>query len=122
MREARRADLALVWLVGAVRDQIDAELALRGLDGRINLTGRNVVALGVKLEVMNQAFHRTLHLAPSRRHDLVVVDGDRTFSRGRAQLFQTLFHDPRRLTHFFHADQITVEAVAVLSDRNVEVE
>src|SRR5262245_20689916 len=50
MGEARGADFASVGLVGAVGDEIDAELALRRLDGGINLTGRYVVALGVKLE------------------------------------------------------------------------
>src|SRR6266849_10655066 len=43
MGEARGADFALVGLVGAVSDEIDAELALRGLDGGINLACRYVV-------------------------------------------------------------------------------
>jgi hypothetical protein len=63
MREAGRADLAAVGLVGAVGDEIDAELALRRLDGGIGLAGRHVEALGVELEVMDQRFHRALHLA-----------------------------------------------------------
>src|SRR5262245_26250671 len=63
MREARRADLALVRLVGAVGDQIDAELALGRLDRGVDLAGRHVEALGVELEVMDQRLHRLLHLA-----------------------------------------------------------
>src|SRR6185369_17667482 len=35
VRKARRTDLALVGLVGAVGDEIDAELALRRLDRRV---------------------------------------------------------------------------------------
>ena len=72
MRKARRADFALVRLVGAVGDQIDAELALRRLDRGIHLAGRHVIALGVELEVMDERLHRALHLAALGRHDLVV--------------------------------------------------
>ena len=35
MGKARRADLAAIGLVGAVGDEIDAELALRGLDRKV---------------------------------------------------------------------------------------
>src|SRR6185369_6109374 len=62
MGKARRADLALVGLVAAVGDQIDAELAFRRLDRGIDLAGRHVNALGVELEVVDERFHRTLHL------------------------------------------------------------
>ena len=71
--EARRADLAAIRLVGAVGHEIDAELALGRLDRRVGLAGRHVVALGVELEVMDQRFHRPLHLAARRRRDLVVL-------------------------------------------------
>jgi hypothetical protein len=74
MREARRADLAAIGLVGAVGDEIDAELALGRFDRGVDLAGRHVEALGVELEVMDQRFHRALHLAALRRHDLAVVD------------------------------------------------
>src|SRR5258708_7734428 len=40
MGEAWGANFAPVGLVGAVGDEIDAELALRRLDGRINLADR----------------------------------------------------------------------------------
>ena len=122
MREARRADLALVRFVGAIGDQINAELALGRFDRGINFAGRHVIALGVELEVMDQCFHRALHLAAFGRHDLLVVDGDRTLSGGRAQLLEALLHEFGRLAHLFHADEIAVEAVAVLADRDVEIE
>src|SRR5581483_7529679 len=67
MRETGRADLALVRLVGAVGDEIDAELALGRFDGGIDLALRHAIALGVELEVMDQRFHGALHLAASRR-------------------------------------------------------
>src|SRR6185437_9943820 len=121
VREARRADLALVRLVGAVGDEIDAELALRRLDRRVNLAGRHVIAFGVELEVMDERFHRALHLAARGRHDLVVVDRHASLPFRRAQLLDALLHDLRRLAHLLHADEIAVVAVAVLADRDVEI-
>ena len=78
MRKARRADLALIGLVAAVGDQIDAELALGRFDRGVDFAGRHLEAFGVELEVMDQRFHRALHLRAPRRRDLVVVDDDRT--------------------------------------------
>src|SRR5690606_18010992 len=54
MAERRRANLAAIWLVAAVADQIDTELALRALRGDVDFTGRHVEAFGVELEVMDQ--------------------------------------------------------------------
>src|SRR5207342_3012438 len=65
---------------------------------------------------------RALHLAALGRHNLVVLDGHWALASRRAQLFATLLHDIGRLPHLFHANQITVEAVAVLSNRNIEIE
>src|ERR1700726_4362235 len=50
--EAGCPDLAAVRPVGAVGNEIDAELALRRLDDRVGLAGRDVVALGIELEVV----------------------------------------------------------------------
>ena len=72
MRETRRADLAAVRLVGAIRHEIHAELALRRFDARIDFAGRHVETFGVELEVMDERFHRALHLAPLRRRDFLV--------------------------------------------------
>jgi hypothetical protein len=46
------------------------ELTLGCLKGSINLASRNPVAFSVKLEVMNERLHRTLHLGAARGHDL----------------------------------------------------
>ena len=121
MGETRRADFAFVRLVAAVGDQIDAELALGRFDRGIDFAGRHLEAFGVELEVMDQAFHRALHLFAPGRHDLVVVDRDPALAVGRVQLFDALLHDADRLAHLFHADAITVVIVAVLAHRNVEI-
>src|SRR5262249_11535590 len=122
VREARRADLALVRLVGAVSDQIDAELTLRRLDSGVNFAGRPTIALGIQLEVMDERFHRAFHLVAFWRDNLVVADSDRSLPGGRTQFLAALLHDFDRLTHLLHADEIAVEAVAVFSDRDVELE
>src|SRR5690606_7764750 len=116
MGEARRTDLALVGLVGAVRDEIDAELALGRFNGSIGLAGGYMHALGVKLEMMDERFHRLLHVATAGRRDLVIVEQNRPLPFGDAQLLDTLLHDADRLAHLFHADAIAVEAIAVLAD------
>ena len=109
--EARRADLAAVGLVGAVGDQIDAELALGRLDRGVGLAGRHVVALGVELEVMDQRFHRALHLAARRRRDLA---GRRPCTGPARHLRQALAHDLQRSARISsHAHEVAVVAVAV---------
>ena len=114
--------MALVRFVGAIGDQIDAELALGRLDRGVDLAGRNVEPLGIELEMMNERFHGALHLCALGGNDLVVVDRHRPAPFIRAQLLQALFHDADGLAHLFHADAVAVVIVAVLADRNVEIE
>src|SRR5258708_32010424 len=121
MRETRRADLAFVGLVGAVGDQVDAELALRRLDRGVDFAGRHMKALGVELEVMDQCLHRTLHLAPARRENLVILDRNRPLPVGGAQLVGALSHDAHGLAHFFHADAGAVGAIARFAHRDVGI-
>ena len=102
MRKARRADLAFVRFVGAIGDKIDPELALRRLNRGVHFAGGHVIALGVELEMMDERFHRALHLVTLGRHDLVVLNGHRSLCLGRAQLFAALFHEFGGLTHLFH--------------------
>src|SRR5207253_3457575 len=66
-------------------------------------------------------FHRALHLPAPRRHDLVVRMADGALPFREPQLLQTLLHDPHRLAHLLHADAVTVVAVAVAADRNIEI-
>ena len=121
MHVPRRADLGTVGFVGSVGDQIDAELTLGRLNGGVNLTGGNVEAFGVKLEMMDQRFHRPLHLAPLRRADLAARHHV-ALAVGRAQFGNRLMNDLQALLHLGHAAQIAVIAIAVLANRNLEVE
>src|SRR5690606_31776396 len=122
MGKAGGANLAAVRLARAIGDEIDAELALRRLDTRVDLAGWHPMTFGVQLEVMDQSFHRTLHLGALRRNDLLVIGNVRARAFWRTQLLARLLHDLYGFTHFEHADQITIIAVAVLADGDVEVE
>src|SRR5690606_8095556 len=122
MREPRGAQLAAVRLVGAVRNEIDAELTLGRFNGGIYFAGGDPVALGIKLEVMDQSFHRLLHRGALRWNDLAVGRGDRADLFLAEQQFHALTHDTDGLAHLFHTDQIAIIAVAILADRNVELE
>ncbi len=70
---------------------------------------------------MDKRFHRKLHFLALWRHDLVVVDRHRPLPFGFVQFANALAHDPYRLAHLLHADEIAVVAIAVLADRNVEI-
>ncbi len=74
-------------------------------------------ALGVKLEVMDQRFHRLLHLAALGRHDLAIEARDRPIGHLR----QTLFDDPHRLADFLDADHEAVVTIAARAHRHVEL-
>src|SRR5262245_15576783 len=80
------------------------------------------MALAVELEMVDGRLHRALHLRARRRNDLVVPDRNRPRAFRGPQLFQALFHDAYRLTHLLHAYEITVVAVPVLADRDVEIQ
>src|SRR3546814_4685837 len=78
----------------------------------------DVEALGIELEMMDQRFHRLLHLAALRRDDLAVEARD----RAARHIAQALFDDARRLIDFLHAHHEAVVAVAARADRNVRSE
>src|SRR5438874_3217607 len=122
MREGGSADLAFVWLVGAVGDEIDAEFAFGRFDRGIDFAGRDAVPFGIELEVFDDSFHRTFHFAPSRRNDLVIAGGNEPLAVGLAKLFDALFHDTHRLTHLLHAHEVAIIAVAMLANRDVTSE
>ena len=115
--EARRPDLAAIGPVGAVRDEIDAELALRRLDRRVGLARRHVIAFGVELEVMDQRFHRLLHLGALGRRDFdlsTFTGPDGIFSRHCLMILIDW-----RISSMRH--EIAVPAIAVAAHRNVEI-
>src|SRR5207245_6774679 len=120
--KAGRPDFALVGLVAAVGDEIDAELALGRLDRGVDLARGNVKAFGVKLEVVDERLHGALHLGALGRDDLVVDHRDRPLPFARGELLQALLHDLGRLAHLLHADAIAVVIVAVLTHGDVEIE
>src|SRR5579864_3554049 len=71
MHEGRSADLAPIRFVSSVRNQIDAKFTLGRLDRGIGFALRNVIALGIKLEVMDERFHRAFHFGALWRYDLM---------------------------------------------------
>ena len=117
MAERGRPNLAAIGLVGAVADQIDAEFALRAFGRDIDFAGGHVEALGVELEMMDQRFHRLLHLGALRRDDLAVTGRHRPIGH----LVQTLAHDLRALADFLDPHHEPVIAVAAGADRNVKL-
>src|SRR5450759_2425728 len=120
MSEARGADFHPVGLVGAVGDEIDPELALGVLHRDVRLARRYVHALGEQLEVVDQLLHVGLHRDARGWCDLVVVRDHRP--RIPAQPVHTLPDDAVRLPHLLDANQVPVVAVAVHSNRDVELE
>ncbi len=118
MGEARRADLEPVRLVGTVADEVDAELALRVLDGGIGLALGHAEAFGEELEVVDQLFHVRLHRLARRRCHLVVV-GDDGAGVG-TQPVHALLDDAVGLAHLLHTHEVAVVAVARLAHGDVE--
>ena len=116
-REPGRADLAAIRPVGSIRNQIDAELALRAFHRGVGGARRHVIALGVQLEVMDQRLHRALHLGARRRRELVVLH----LHRPRLHLAERLLDDLHALAHLGEPHQIAVVAIAVAADRNLEL-
>jgi len=90
------------------------------LPSAVDLTSWYVVALGIELEMVDGRFHRALHFAARRWNDLIILDSHWSLAFGKAQL--SLFHDAHRLAHLLHAYEIAVVAIAVLANRNIEVE
>ena len=91
--EAGRTDVVAVRVGGAVRNQIEADLALGALDARVGL------ALGW-LEHLR-------HLGAD------VTLGDRV---------ERLLQDPRALSHLLDADHVAIEAVPVVAHGDVPIE
>src|SRR6185295_4088999 len=119
VRESGGADLEAVGLVRAVGHEVDAELALGVLDRCVDLAFGHVHALGDELEVVDELLHALLHLQARGRGDLVVVGHHR--AGVGAQPVDALPYDAVRLAHLLDAHQVAVVAVAVFSDRDVEL-
>lgn len=116
--ETRGTDLAPVRTLRAVTNQEDSHLTLGGLDSRVRLTRGNGVALGEQKEVVNESFHVLLHGGTRGRGDLVILDAN---GAGR-HLVQALVDDTKGLAELLHTAEITIIAVAVDTNRDVELD
>ena len=88
MKEAGSLDLTPVRSGGSVRDQVDSELSLGGLDscvggscrdlgGKITLSGQSKTgyreSLGEEFKMMDQSLHGGLHLCSVGRDTLGII-------------------------------------------------
>ena len=88
------------------------------LDRVVDLAGRDPVALGDELEVVDQRLHRGRELRARRQHVLAVVGDERALG----QRVERLLDDPRRLDHLRHPHPVAVVVVADRADRDLEVD
>lgn len=116
--KTRGTDLAAVRPLTAVTDQENSHLTLGGLDSRVGLARGNGVALGEQKEVVDEGFHVLLHSGTRGRGDLVVLD---TNGAGR-HLVQALVDDAKRLAELLHTAEVTVIAVTIDTNRDVELD
>jgi hypothetical protein len=115
--EARSTNLAAVRTLAAVADEVHTHLTLGGFDGRVGLTGGHGVTLGEEKEVVNQSLHVLLHGGTRGRGDLVVLDAD----RAGGHLVQALVDNAEGLAELFHTAEVTVVAVTVNTNGDVEL-
>src|SRR5690606_31040244 len=120
MGKSRSPDLETVWFVRTVGNQIDTEFTFWMLNCRIRLTSRHMKALSKQLEVMDHGLHVTLHLLTQRRRNLVIVGNNRTWVL--TQPIHALFNDAVGLAHLLYTHQISVIAITVDADRDIEIQ
>jgi hypothetical protein len=116
--ETGGANLATVGPLGTVGDDEHTHLTFGSLDGTVGLSRRDCVALGVEQEVVDKSLHVLLHGSTGRRSDLVVLDLD----GASGHLVQALVDDAEGLTELLHTAEVTVVAVTVDTDGNVELD
>ena len=102
----------------AVRHQVAAELAPRGLDGHVDLALGDLEPLGEHLEVVDERLHRLVDPARGRRRHLLVLH---PVVAGR-HLLDDLADDPDRLADLVEPDRVPVEVVAEGADDHVELD
>lgn len=89
--EAGRFDLASIRLAGSIRNEINAEFALRRLDGSVRRSRRHLISLCEQFEVMDERLHRVFHFGTRRRRYLCVIG----FYFARRHLVQALENDAK---------------------------
>lgn len=111
------ADMASVWSLAAVRDNVDTHLTLRGLNRGVCLTRGNCVTLGVEQEVVDKGLHVLLHCSSGRRRDLVILNTDRALGH----LVKALVNNTEGLSELLHSAKVSVVTVTVGSNRNIKL-
>ncbi len=112
------ADLTSVWSLRSVRNKENTHLSLWCLNSRVGLSWWDRVTLGEEQEVVDKRLHVLLHGSSWWWGDLVVLNTD----WASWHLVETLMDDAEGLTELLHATQVTVVAVTVDTDRNVELD
>src|SRR5665213_1669458 len=107
-----------VGLVGAVRNEVAAELASWRLDGDIDLTLGRLDTAGEELEVVDKCLHGLINSGPGRWRDLGVLD---SVVASRHAL-DDLPDDSNRLPDLVQAHGVPVEGVTDRADDDVEVD
>jgi hypothetical protein len=114
--ETGSTNVASVRSLTAVRNDVNTHLTLRGLDSGVGLTRGDGIALGVEKEVVDKGLHVLLHGGSWGRRNLVVLNTDGT-SR---HLVEALVDNSERLAELLHSAEVSVVAVTVGSNGNIE--
>ena len=117
--KARCAQVHPERLVGAVGQQVAAELAFGCFHGSVGFAFGHAIALGEEFEVMDQRFHVVLHLFAGGRNHLEILQ--HYVAGVFLQPLHALQDDLGRLTHFLDTHQVAVVAVARHTHRDIEI-
>src|SRR5450830_11983 len=120
MRITWRTDLQTIWLIRAIRHQINTKFTLRMFNGRICFASWNMETFREQFEVMDQLFHIRLHVHAVWRCHFVIIRNHRTLII--SQPLNALFDNAVGLTHFFNTNEIAIVAIAINTNRNVKIE
>uniref|UniRef100_A0A182TXL0 Uncharacterized protein n=1 Tax=Anopheles melas TaxID=34690 RepID=A0A182TXL0_9DIPT len=117
MGKPGRLNLAPIRLTGPVRHQIHTELTLWRFHRRVRGPGRYLIPLRKQLKVMDKRLHRLFHLGAGRWRYLPIVRLNLT---GRHPI-EALVDNAQRLAHLLNAAQIPIVAVALRTNRYIEL-
>jgi hypothetical protein len=116
MGETWCSDLTSVWSLATITDDVDTHLSLWCLNGRVGLSGWHSVSLGEEQEVVDESLHVLLHGRSWWWRNLVIFHTDWT----SWHLVQALVDDAKRLAELLHSAKVTIVAVTVLANWDVE--
>ena len=116
--ETRCSDMASVWSLATVTDNVHTHLSLGRLNGRVCLTRGNGVTLGVEEEMVDKGLHVLFHGSSGRRRNLVVLNSD----GATGHLVQALVDNSEGLAELLHSAEISIVAIAIGANRNVELD